>query len=63
MNWRTETVLACLAVGLVVGVALGAVIAPRLELSKTAGKFNVAVAIVGGCVGLAGLIAAIAVNV
>ena len=62
-NWRTQVVVYGLAVGALVGVALGAWLAPRLEASARYGRFNVGVAIFAGCVGAAGLIVAIVVNV
>jgi len=62
-NWRTQVVVYGLIAGAVVGAALGAWLGPRLEASDRYGRFNVGVAIFAGCVGLAGIAVAIAVNV
>ena len=58
-NWRTQVVVYGVAAGALIGAALGAWLAPRLELSERYGRFNVGVAIFGGCVGTAGTIVAI----
>lgn len=51
-----------LLLGALVGVALGAWLSERVSVAQRVGRFNVADAIFGGCLGLAGLIAAILVN-
>ena len=62
-NWRTQVVVYGLLAGAVVGAAFGAWLAPRLEASERYGNFNVGAAIFAGCVGTAGVVVAIAVNV
>ncbi|MFM9140329.1 MAG: hypothetical protein ACKOTH_07290 [Solirubrobacterales bacterium] len=62
-NWRTQVVVFGLAAGAIIGAALGAWLAPRLEASERYGRFNVGAAIFAGAVGAAGLIVAIIVNV
>ena len=57
-----QTVLGCVALGAVVGAALGAWLAPRLEISERVGRFNVGVAVFASCVGLMGLISATIVS-
>ncbi|MFM7146811.1 MAG: hypothetical protein ACKOE2_16450 [Actinomycetales bacterium] len=62
-NWRVQMVVVCLLLGALVGVALGAWLSGRVPVAQRVGRFNVAAAIFAGCVGLAGMIAAILVNV
>ena len=61
-NWRTQVVVYGVLAGAVIGAALGAWLAPRLEMSERYGRFNVGVAIFGLCVGTAGTIVAIIVS-
>ena len=61
-NWRTQVVVYGVLAGAVIGAALGAWLAPRMQVSERYGRFNVGVAIFGLCVGTAGTIVAIIVS-
>lgn len=62
MNWRVETVIACLVVGAIVGVIGAILITRRVEPPQGVSRFNLGAAIFAGVVGFAGLVSAILAN-
>lgn len=61
-NWRVQTVVVALLAGALVGAALGAWLSRRLSISERVGRLNVAIAILAGCIGCAGLVSAVIVS-